>query len=536
MRSTPLKQPGQRLAALFFAGAALLLSGCASTTIAVDPLKLTPLSKESPVAVSITANTGEVSGFSTIKLKRVPPPLKPGESAPAAEYFVMSRVAPGLARDTSLFIAALPPGEYRFDELSDSVKMKVLRMWSGAPLLGTFKVEAGKPTDLGRLIVTPVNLNVVFGRSAAGNSNAVLMQRFAPEYARLFGSDTNPGWTGERKAQDRVEEYARQRPVGADCATELPDASVAVASRLGAVLIGSPLGRWRVLRSAGLESLLCVLPVNLPNAELIAVGEFGTLLRKPRDSDQLLPLDAGNLPPGNLLHLAGDARVGWYLLHQKANDITLFHARQLEGGDWQAVRKESIAMSFWDGQNAIWAWHDERGTGYATSAGAMHRLDYTTGVWTQTTTPEHARLLAYRRTQGGTVGILTSPGGGFGGVFAGVYYSRDEGKTWTGVQAPFNVKVSPVLQVKDGRMLMPGGVFSKAELQISSDDGKTWSHYADYELTRSLVPLSSGDLLDSDAGQYGLFTIRRSVNSGKTWQVEYSNFDRAAYELQQKKK
>jgi hypothetical protein len=514
----------------------LLLGGCATTTVAVDPLKLTPQSREAAVAVSITSNTGEVSGFSAIKLKRVPPPLKPGESAPPNEYFVMHRVADGMARDTSLFIGALPAGEYRFDELSDGKTMKVLRMWSGAPLLGTFHVEAGKPTDLGRLIVTPVNLHVVFGRSDSGHANTELMQRFAPEYAALFAAGANPGWGEPRKEQDRVEEYARQRPVGADCASEMPDGSVAFASRLGTVLLRSPYGRWRVLRSPGLESVLCVLPVDLPNAELIAVGEFGTLLRKARGSDQLLPLAPGNLPPGNLLHLAGNPKLGWYLLHQKGNDVTLFHSRQLEGGDWQPLRKESVALSFWSGQNQLWAWHDDAGTGYASSTGAIHRFDYASGAWTQTSTPENARLLAYRRTQGGTTSILTSPGGGLGGVFASVYFSRDEGKTWTAVQTPFNVKISPLLQVKDGRMLMPGGVFSKAELQISSDDGKTWSHYADYELSRTLMLLSSGDVLDTDAGQFGLFTIRSSVNSGKTWQVEYSNFDRQAYDAQQKKK
>jgi hypothetical protein len=186
-------------------------------------------------------------------------------------------------------------------------------------------------------------------------------------------------------------------------------------------------------------------------------------------------------------------------------------------------------------QNLIWAWHDEQGTGYALSSGVMHRLDYASGAWSQASTPESARLLAYRRTQGGTIGILTSPGGSMGGVFAGVYYSRDEGKSWAGVQAPFNVKVSPVLQLKDGRMVMPGGVFSKTELQISSDDGKSWSHQGDYELGRTLVPLSTGDALDMDSGQHGLFTIRSSVDAGKTWRVEYSNFDKEAYDAQQKK-
>jgi hypothetical protein len=66
----------------------------------------------------------------------------------------------------------------------------------------------------------------------------------------------------------------------------MADGSVAVASRLGTVLMRSQQGRWRALRAPGLESVLCVLPVDLPDAELVAVGEFGTLLRKARGSDQ----------------------------------------------------------------------------------------------------------------------------------------------------------------------------------------------------------------------------------------------------------
>jgi hypothetical protein len=325
------------------------------------------------------------------------------------------------------------------------------------------------------------------------------------------------------------------RPVGADCTSELADGSMVAASRLGALLVRSPQGRWRVLGSPGMESLLCVLPTALPEAELVAVGEFGTMLRKPRGSDELLSVNTGNLPPGNLIHLAGNPQAGWYLVHQNGDDITLYHARQLEGGDWQALRKENIALSIWSGRNAIWAWHDDLGMGYALSTGGIYHLDFATAAWSKGAAPASARLVTYRRGLNGTVGILTSPGGGFAGVFASVYFSRDDGKSWMPINAPFNVKVSPVVQLKDGRLVMAGGVFGKAELQISSDDGKTWTRHADYELARTFMPLANGDILDFDSGQFGVFTIRRSVDDGKTWQVEYSNFDRAAYELQQKK-
>jgi hypothetical protein len=529
-----LRRPGNCLAG-FFVCSLFLLGGCATTTIAADPLKLTAQSIESPVAVSITANTGQVAGFTEITLMRAAPAVKQGEQAPPKEFFVMRRVAPALARDTALFVGAIPPGDYTFYRLRDGKSMRFLNLNANSSMLAPFRVEAGKPADLGRMIVTPINEKVLFGRSAQQNSNGVLMQRFAPEYGKLFGAATSPGWTGPRTEMDLVEEYARLRPVGAACITELPDGSIAAASRLGGVLVRSPFGRWKVLKSPSLDSVACVLPVNLPNAELIAVGDFGMLLRKARGSDKLEQMDLGNLPPGNLIHLSGNVKSGWYVFVQNGDDLTLFRSAQLEAGDWTAVRKENVSFSFWNGTNLLWAWQEEGGMGYALSSGEINLLDFATGAWTQRRAPKQDRLVAFNRSQGGTIGILTSPGGGLGGAFAGVYYSRDLAQTWTPMEVPFNVKVSPVMQLADGRMVMAGGLFSKPELQISSDSGKTWTHHADYDLSRTVLPLSSGTLLDFDQAQYGIFTIRSSVDQGRHWIVEYSNFDRAAYDLQKKK-
>ena len=43
-----------------------------------------------------------------------------------------------------------------------------------------------------------------------------------------------------------------------------------------------------------------------------------------------------------------------------------------------------------------------------------------------------------------------------------------------------------------------GGVFSNPELQASKDNGLTWYHL-------SIVPLTSGTLVDYDLAQWGLF-------------------------------
>jgi hypothetical protein len=55
-----------------------------------------------------------------------------------------------------------------------------------------------------------------------------------------------------------------------------------------------------------------------------------------------------------------------------------------------------------------------------------------------------------------------------------------------------------------------------------------------YDLGRQLLLLKSGDLLDLDLGQHGIFSLRHSTDLGKTWKVEYSNFDRRAYDARKK--
>ncbi|WP_444844464.1 hypothetical protein [Duganella caerulea] len=521
MNSSSLCLTARRLAAAAIGAAVLQLCGCAVNTAVSDPLKQTAQSTDVPVAVSITANTNEISGFNTIKLRRLEEGEKPGGIKLVAQNLVMKRVAPGMAHDTSLFIGALPPGEYEFVELIDTSSNKLLRVYS-AGIVGTFKVESGKPTDLGRLIVTRANLSVDFGRSAHDVSNADMINRFAPEYSKMFGAGAAAGWTRPHSERDKVEEFARAHPFGAYCAAELPDGRVAAASRMGAVLMRSKQGRWSTLNSPKIETLSCVLPVALPDTELVAVGEFSTILRKAPGSDSLVPVDVGNLPPGNLLRIGGNPQDGWYVMHRKGRDLTIFRARQLEGGDWQPVHKELLPGT-WSREDAgIWDWHDARGMGFAMPNGRMGQLDYGSGKWTERKPPGKGKLFGFLHAHDGTETILVPAG--LLGKFPDAYFSRNLGQSWTLMVSPLKVLVSPMIPLNDGRLLMTGQVYGKHELQMSSDGGQTWAPYADYDFSSAPVMLPSGLMLDVE-GYNGLVTIRSSADSGKTWRQEYSTFD-----------
>lgn len=508
-----------------------ILQGCASVNVVEDPSKSPPRPGESVVALSITGNTAQVTAMDEITVRRTDIPA----GSNVQVLYTLRQVAPGLSRDTAMFVGVMPAGQYELSRFTNQQTRRFLALSDGMRAnIGGFAVKDGRPVDLGRLIVTPVNEKVVVGRSSGVSSNLPLLKHFSPQHARFFEGEVASGWMAGRNRDDQVEAYALLRPVGADNPVQLPDGSVVAASRLGSLLVRSPAGRWTRIGSDVRESLLSVLPVQRPDARLLAVGELGTMMRLAPGADRLTPVDAGNLPPGNLLFIDGDDRFGWYLALQRRTDVTLFHSNQLEAGDWKPLRTESIGFDFWSGANKLWIWRRPGGLGYAVSAGTFNYLDYATGTWTTVKSPKDSRLLDVAPNDYGTMGILTSPGGGLGGVFAGLYISGDQGRTWQEIKSEFNVKVAPPRRLKSGALVQPGGVFSKPELYASADEGRTWQRRSDFRLDRRLVTLPSGDLLAIDLGQFGVFSISHSSDEGATWKTEYSNFDRGAYEAQHK--
>src|SRR5262245_32997606 len=296
MRSRSERAPARRLILL---AALLLLTGCAPVVVkaptAASPMK----GKEGSVVVSITGNTARVSQFDSITLKQYIKP-EPG-IAPIVGEYILNQVSEGLARDTSLFVGAVPEGDYVFEKISDNKTRKYVAFnQATVDRLGIFHVKAGAVSDLGRLVVTGVNSRVLIGRSERVRSNAELVKRFAPANAAIYTAEINQGWVGPRDKSDLVEEYALDVPVGADALTELPNGWCIAASRLGTVLLRSPTGTWRAVRSNALESLLWVKQYESANSVLLAVGELSTMLRLDRQG-KLVPIDPGNLPPGNLL-------------------------------------------------------------------------------------------------------------------------------------------------------------------------------------------------------------------------------------------
>lgn len=501
------------------------LAGCQITQTVSDPVRSQPSAGESPVVVSITSNTAQLESFDTLELTRLLPSGMAGAvQSLVRQNYSLRRAAPGMARDTSVFIGTLPAGDYYLSKLHNGQTMLKL---GSASSIGSFTVAADTPVDLGRVIITPMASRILVGRSARVTANGDLLRRYSPEHARLFAGTTAPGWRRPREAADRVEEFALTRPVGADCMSELADGRIVAASRMGTLLVREKTGRWDLLRAPGIESLLCVLPVQLPDADLLAVGEFGALLRHAPGAATLSPVDTGNLPPGNLLRIVGNPSAGWYVAHQGGDTVTIFHSKQLESGAWTVLTQASVRGNLWNGANRFTMWPTREGFGWNVTGSPLHFYDFATGRMTDRPLPEDRRLISMETSPTNLLSVVTKATG-FGSVFGKIHVSSDEGRSWTEIASPFSIKDSTVVQLPDGTMLLDGRISGNSELHASTDGGKTWHRHADYLPGRYPHAFGSGLMVDASSAWSGISSLRSSSDGGRNWTVEYSTFDPAA--------
>ena len=497
-----------------FAGAvsALMLGGCVTTHVQ-RPLSVGVPSEGTAVTVSITANTDAVNGLGQITLGR----LSSGDavSSLVLQQYILNQVAKDMAHDTTLFMGTLPPGKYYFSQLADAGKSnRYIKMGGG---LGLFTVEEGKPVDLGRLIVTPLyGERVLVGRSVRVRDNRTLLERYSPEHLKLFAPEKTVSWSGSRSDTDRAEEVAMARPTGAECVTELPDGSVAAATRMGTVLWRSPEGTWKQLASDKIETLNCVQPVQMPDADLLAFGEFGTLLRHAPGQNKLEPIDTGNLPYGNLVGLAGNMDAGWYVAVQRNNEVTIYHSARLERGEWNQVRSEKLGK--WLLNQDTWFWLRDIGTGFAytSTKGTLHLYDYASGQWSERAMPDR-RVDAMRISGSGMWSLITQGYGPFAITSRDAFVSVNQGQTWQEVTASH----IPLVQRTDGTLLrFESSLMSDTTLHASSDMGKTWTLVDAKPKSRELTPLKSGAILGKIMRWSVPAQFEISNDGGKSWTAE----------------
>jgi len=494
----------------------MLLAACA--TEVADPLAAPLTGNQSAVVISITSNTYQLETFDSVRLRPVG----------SEKEYLLKKAKKLVSRDTSLFTGVLPVGEYQFVKLEDNSSHHHLKLTSGSGFIGNFRVMGGAPVDLGRLIITPMNSDVLVGRSRRVISNFPLIKGYAPEYVPLYEKETAGGWVEPRSASDSVEDYAITKPGDLDCITEKDDKTILASGRMGTLMVRLKQGEWRPLNSTSIAALNCALPVNLPNADILIPGEFGTLLRHAKGESKLHHVSTGDLPFGNLVRILGNSTNGWYIANQEGDYVGLYHSPVLENGKWTQLRKDPA--NWWVRERGLYnLWPTANGLAYTVGREVIRSLDFGTGQWSEIPLPE----------KGSDSTVTISPTGMWA-IRAGRdknYVSYDEGKRWELVKTKLrNVynDIGPIQQMNDGSLMVQAG--NAGHVFRSLDKGQTWesgtnesrSSYRVYALKS--VPL----LRVQNAGYFGLMSMDSSL-SGHNWYSEYDSFDLKIYEMQKKR-
>ncbi|MBI5926194.1 MAG: hypothetical protein HY836_11395 [Aquabacterium sp.] len=517
------RQSLRGLALMIVVGA---MPGCGTVLhVANVPGKDAVSANQGVLMLSVTSNSPRSGQFDSVVLERV------DQTAGFTIRYQLNQVSKGLARDTALYVGAVPAGSYkiaRFNVGYPGVPGSIFVELNPAAQdrIGRLNVKPGETQDLGRLVVTNLSGGVLVGRSELIKSNVELVKRFATDAAMYAEHVNGSGWDSRRDPADRTEEFALETPAGANALCELSSGEVVAASRVGSILVRNWVGKWRRIGIDGLESLLWLKPVEEPGNRLVAVGEFNTIVKVGED---WIPqrLSAGNLPPGNLIYVDGNSKVGWYVALSTRNKVTIYRADSIDKGDWKPVRAADVSYSMWNGASNFWAWPTAEGFGYALSNGELHWFNFSSGNWTQTSAPERRRISDVQPSPNGALGLLSSPGGGLGGFFAGVHFTLDRGKSWQTIDSPFKVNEKAPVLLASGALLMQGSALSEKDLYYRAQSSDAWTKMsANVYISEQLVELPTTGLFAIDDGSTasGYASIRRSIDDGRTWQIEYSNF------------
>ena len=514
----------------------------AVTTEARDVLQ--PLRVDDGVVVlSLTANISSelTDHLDEVRLRRIGGPNHGEAGKDQQENFLVRKTSARIDRDTSLFMAALPLGDYELSAFTKvtrlldtetsqwkTVRTDITLSRPTQERLGTFTVLPGQTADLGRLILTQLNRLTLLGRSRVVVSNRADVGRLIPAYQGVFALPAARAWAGPPQIDDHAEELALARPTGAYCPDEWGDGRSVAASKFGSVIVRSTAGLWTVINGETIDSLTCVLPVDLPEASLFAVGVNGQIVKLAPGAGRLTPVDTGKVRFENLVYIAGNTKAGWYVVDLKDNLLTVYHALQMERGDWQAVHSDKLQARFFDSPTGFWPTRGASGFAYVLSDG-VHALDYASGKWEYHARPNSGNILGAGFGAKGEIGVR-------GSALGNGFLSTDTGVTWKEIDIPLALGMQSFggpMQLPDSSVLITAarkeyGTWQFA-LHATHDLGKHWHQVGDLPAYSRLVVLPSGNLLAVGGSTQGLFTIRRSSDGGESWVQEYTNYDAKAY-------
>lgn len=486
------------------------LSGCASPPLYPDtPADREMISTEGAVVASLTGNTAQVQSFDAIWL----------EALESESKHVLRRISLQSNASTSVYVGLLPAGRYQVTRLDAGQKYLEISD-VGQKAMGQVLVQAGKTADIGRIIAASNGLKLLVGRSALVTENSKLISRTNSDQWDALPKPFLTGWATPKSEKDVAEKLALLFPVGVTNLVHLSDGSVVTGSRMGNLLTRDVSGKWNREHIGVLDTIRWITKDPTSAGDLLLVGELNLIARRPAGSKTFEFISSGDLPIGNILFLNRTGNT-WYLGHDAGEELTIYRSNTLDNGKWEVLRSTSIKFSNWSGANMAWIWPTNDGFGFATSKGELSFFNHANGEWKSVDAPGK-RIASIAPHSDGNIGLLTSPGGGFGGIFSGTYLSMDSGENWIKTKSPIKIKVSPPLSLKSGRIIEHGGALGKDQVFASDDQAESWKVISRDKISpyAALYEIPSIGIFATTFA-FDMVSIAMSDDDGATWKTEF---------------
>ena len=480
---------------------------------------------EALIVVSGVVNTGEVNQISYLRLQSLDAPLVKGKPNPAPPEYLLNTVNSGKSKNISLLVGSVPSGRYKVSEINFGGRYLDLKTNKG---LSDLEFQANGVYDLGMIILTAANARVLVGLSSQFPDNQQLIKRYLPANDLLKDAKVG-GWIETSPKKDPIAEYfALSHPQGLSNLVESLDGEIFAGSRMGTVVARNTSGKWRIVGRTGTYDQITLVIPNPEGAKdsTYAFTENGDTFLL--ESDKVTKVEMGNFPKGQVFFLQHNAqRTRWFVgvTHDKKSE--LLTANSLNG-QWEVVYSENVEFSAWSGARNVWTGRLPNGFVFAsTNSSDVRCYDFQSEKWTLTGIPKKRVLLDLKTNpKTGAIGILTGPGGGFGGAFATPFFSNQCGAGWTEIKSPYTVQVAAPIPLNDSSIAEIGGVFGDAGIYVSTDNAATWKKQSDKAIMveRFFQTISNG-LFVVSSGASGFEQVFNSKDNGSTWQLELSSFD-----------
>ncbi|MEM8982401.1 MAG: hypothetical protein AAGC71_05205 [Pseudomonadota bacterium] len=443
--------------------------------------------------------------------------------------------------DTSrVFIAELPAGNYSISSLRTFHQFGesfFSQFYPGGVELGTFKVEPGKLTDLGVIVVyikrSGDDYSFSTTRGASPNrANDHLRSALPGRASALKNLDEPLQWDEDGLEDDRYNAYLNA--VNRQIALGLPD----IDTTTGALTFPGPLGVM-LTRTADHEWFLDAFDddveirfYNKTDHGQWMVTEFNELYRRDTSDTDWSSVATPGATTENIVFV-GDNVAGIPFAVTRSGDVVTIYAGSANLGEWQSIHQVESKVSFWTGGA------DLRFATYARSGDylflALRNKLYRYGIDSQSFSEVEGMSPASLQTRNG---YITATAANFLGSEK---VSFDKGGNWTRYRGDFIPKDEPAAKKNSRRTRLRAinivghpifvdekrayaiheGKGDADNFLISSTDGAlTWAareHAPLPEGCNSLVLATDNELL---LGCFLTGEYYRSDDGGASWVLE----------------